>query len=189
MVTMSKKKGYYVFVLTINNPTVSDFRAVSALRDETSYAIHGVFGREHFTLKAKQEGKTAHLQACIAFGVPTSWLDVKRLFPRAHIETKMRTNYATIVAYCKKENDYFEFGDELFAHWLLEREAKGLTRDETCGTVELGSRDLHDDDSPDFNDEGEGDQGEEVSITSSDPESSSCSCCGLPLPDYPKYWD
>lgn len=91
------------FCLTINNYQDSDFDVFDSLSTKSIYAIAG---------REVAKTGTPHLQCFIAFKNETSFQTVRALFPRAHIE-KMRTTVERSVDYCKKEDDYVEYGSYL----------------------------------------------------------------------------
>jgi len=91
--------------LTINNWTRSDEAAFEALATTTIYTVYG---------KEIARTGTPHLQCFIMFTNDKSFLSVRKLFPRAHIE-KMKTTISRSIEYCKKECDYVESGSMALA--------------------------------------------------------------------------
>lgn len=131
---MSKSNGY---CLTINNPqparfvqsgsslipAESDF--VSTLKshnmtvgDEVVHYIvgyEGGYSKESHRINNFREMKgykplTPHLQCAIYFKDPKSFKEVKKIFPRAHIE-RLRMPYVAAWFYCKKEGVYDQKGN------------------------------------------------------------------------------
>lgn len=85
---------------TINNPTTDDDNNIQNLVAECKYVI---IGRE------KGDNGTPHYQGYCSFNNTTRFGKIKRLLPRAHIE-KQRGNNIQAIDYCKKENDFSEWG-------------------------------------------------------------------------------
>ncbi len=83
--------------LTINNPVVDD------VPDDKSQFEYIIVGNEVGT-----EG-TNHLQMYICFNSRVRLTQVKKLFPRAHIE-RMRGSPTQAAAYCKKDGDFEDWG-------------------------------------------------------------------------------
>ena len=110
------------WVFTLNNPTADDEAAIEQLfeREQVRYCV---YGRE----LAPTTG-TLHLQGFIRFIGRRQFNHVRDLLPRSHIEVA-RGSAAQAAAYCKKDGDYVEFGDntdnrgrrtdiEQFVEWL-----------------------------------------------------------------------
>jgi hypothetical protein len=129
---MSKSNG---FSITINNPrparliegamvpAESDF--VSTLKMHNIVVgvevIHYIVGYEggysresirknNFRELHGYKPLTPHLQCAIYFKDPKSFKEVKKIFPRAHIE-RLRLPYVAAWFYCKKEGVYDQKGD------------------------------------------------------------------------------
>lgn len=102
---MSKKsagrsRGY---VFTLNNYTPEEVENVKLLAD-TDEVRYLVFGHE----VAPTTG-TPHLQGFILFENQTAFGTVRKLIPRANIQTRRATDFQAS-EYCKKEGDFFEAG-------------------------------------------------------------------------------
>lgn len=72
--TQSKSRGY---CFTINNPTGWDDADIDKVKEATIYGVYGI--------EVGEEG-TRHYQGFIRFEHPVSFMRVKGLLPRAHIE-------------------------------------------------------------------------------------------------------
>lgn len=89
------------WVFTINNYTDSDIEALSRCGSEEAKYL--IFGKE------TGENGTPHLQGYVEFKNPRTLRGVSRLIPRAHLEIA-RGSSEQAAAYCKKDNDFTEFG-------------------------------------------------------------------------------
>lgn len=111
---------------TINNYTAVDVLVLTALADNVTYLV---FGRE------VGETGTPHLQGYVIFNTNHRLNAAKQaISPRAHLEVARGTNQQAS-DYCKKDNDYQEFGilpgpvgrtqrfDEL-KQWVIEQPSK-----------------------------------------------------------------
>lgn len=96
---MAKFRGY---CFTLNNYTEDEENIIYSLPWEYSDS-YGVVGKEI------GESGTPHLQGYIRFKNATSFNTVKALLPRAHWESQQGT-VDQAANYCKKEDDYFEWG-------------------------------------------------------------------------------
>jgi hypothetical protein len=131
---MVKSNGY---ALTINNPkparlvqdnsvvipAESDFVTTLRCHDMTvgKEVVHyivgyeGGYSREAYRKNNFREMKgykplTPHLQCAIFFREPKSFKEVKKIFPRAHIE-RLRLPYVAAWFYCKKEGVFDQRGN------------------------------------------------------------------------------
>lgn len=97
---MSRSKSW---CFTLNNWTNDELQSITALasRDEVPYLI---FGREI------GDNQTPHLQGFIQLSVRQRLPYLRRLIPRAHFEAARGTPKQA-ADYCKKDNDYDEFGE------------------------------------------------------------------------------
>lgn len=86
------------FVFTVNNPSQEDENNLQ----EIGYQ-YLVYGRE------KGENGTPHLQGYCELTHRRTFVKLKEIMPRAHIEAR-RGNQQQAIAYCKKEGIYYEFG-------------------------------------------------------------------------------
>lgn len=119
-------KMHKAYCLTVNNPTKMDHDMVHLLLDPANMfkysLIHFVVGYEHYNIiSVKYAKKTPHLQIAMCFSEPKSFFDIKRLFPRAHIES-IRTSYNRAVSYCLKEADQGmqrQVGSKSYANFKL----------------------------------------------------------------------
>lgn len=93
-----RSKGW---CFTINNPTDADDEELQVLRDRTTY---GVVGRE------VGESGTPHYQGFVRFSTATRFAAVKRLLPRAHLESQ-RGSVHQAADYCKKDGTFDEWGE------------------------------------------------------------------------------
>lgn len=84
---------------TINNPTDED--DLTPLKDVSRYGVAG--------LEVGDEG-TTHIQGFIYFATKRSLSQMKKLLPRAHLEV-MRGSWEQASDYCKKENNFHEWGE------------------------------------------------------------------------------
>lgn len=119
----SGRRQGYAYCLTINNPTVADYMQVDKIVEDPAelQVAHFVCGWEHFNIvDLKYRKLTPHLQIAVCFGAHTPWREVKRMFPRAHIEP-LRGTYVRAVDYCLKEARAIQVqaGDLDFAKFLL----------------------------------------------------------------------
>jgi len=89
------------FPFTINNYTEDDIKSIEALQ------THNV--KYYIYAKETGESGTPHLQCFVQFVNPRSLKSVSKLLPRAHIEVMEREAHHN-VAYCRKENDFIEYG-------------------------------------------------------------------------------
>lgn len=115
---------------TINNPTDDD---VTLLRTTSSLSTYLVWGRE-----VGEQG-TPHLQGFCIFPTPQRLRGAKRhLGTRAHLEAARGSSEAA-ATYCKKENDFEEFGQVPasqgqrndfadFKQWVVEQPQKPTAR-------------------------------------------------------------
>ena len=85
--------------LTINNYTQVD----EAIFNNPPLFKYAIYGRE------KGENGTPHLQAFVTMWKQTRLSEMKKIFPRAHLEIK-RGTIQEAVAYCKKDMDFQEYG-------------------------------------------------------------------------------
>lgn len=95
---MSRSRGY---CFTINNPTGWDEADIEGLSTAAEYYV---YGRE-----TGEEG-TPHLQGYVRFKNAISFMRIKQLLPRAHIEVQKGTCLEA-ANYCKKDGDYVEWGE------------------------------------------------------------------------------
>lgn len=91
------RKGYCI---TTNNPTEDEERRFHDIK-----FTYSIFGRE----KAPNTG-TAHLQGYVHYAKQVRFNNVKADFPNSHITVANGTAEQN-QTYCKKENDYVEFGE------------------------------------------------------------------------------
>lgn len=96
------KKNAYCF--TVNNPTPEDEEKLKKL-EKDSRVRYFVIGHE-----TGEEG-TPHYQGYIYFKSRVVFDTVKKLLPRAHIE-ESRGSVDEASDYCKKDGDFYEFGDK-----------------------------------------------------------------------------
>jgi len=85
---------------TINNPTDEDHASIQKLVEDAQYVIVGN--------EVGSEG-TPHLQGYCFYKNTTRFSRIKDILPRAHIEKQKGNNIAAI-DYCKKDEDYKEWG-------------------------------------------------------------------------------
>lgn len=85
---------------TINNPTGWDIVDIERLTEKSTYTIYG---------KEVGEEGTPHLQGYSYFKERKSFKQFKELLPRAHIE-KQKGSFAQAIDYCKKDDDWKEWG-------------------------------------------------------------------------------
>lgn len=106
----ARKARHYVF--TLNNPTyvemvAFDNQCVKMTVPVIDYMIRGYEGFG--------EGRTPHIQGAVCFSKPVSWRQAKEyLGPRTHVEP-VKTLFSSAIYYCRKENDFKEFGNALVA--------------------------------------------------------------------------
>nr|WAE42269.1 MAG: replication associated protein [Cressdnaviricota sp.] len=93
--------GARTWCLTINNYTAKDVHCFELIKPISKYWIYG--------LEMSKDLKTPHLQCYILFNKDVTFYEVKGFFRRAHIEIA-RKDSNTNIAYCKKENNFVEFG-------------------------------------------------------------------------------
>lgn len=91
------------WVFTLNNYTPAEEQRVKDVFASASVR-YGVFGRE------TGAGGTPHLQGFCVFTGNQRFNAVRRLFPRAHVESARGTTQQAR-SYCIKDGDYFECGD------------------------------------------------------------------------------
>lgn len=101
--TRSRSRGW---VWTINNPTGWDDADVERLADSAKYVVYG---------KETGENGTPHYQGYAYFSTVKSFLQIKELIPRAHIE-KQRGSITQAIDYCKKDGDIKEFGERPYGN-------------------------------------------------------------------------
>lgn len=94
---MARSRGY---VWTINNPTGWDDSDIERLIAEAQYVCYG---------KEQGDEGTPHYQGYVYFTNLKSFLQVKNLIPRAHIEPQKGTCDQAI-EYCQKDGEWKEFG-------------------------------------------------------------------------------
>lgn len=88
---------------TINNYSPLDEQDCNECKDNDSVG-YLIVGKE-----CGVEG-TPHLQGVIYFRTLKSLRQVKALLPRAHLE-RMRARCCDAAAYCKKDGDFWEYGE------------------------------------------------------------------------------
>lgn len=88
------------FVFTINNPRDSDLRELRLLESECQYLV---FGRE------TGQGGTKHLQGYIELRKRQRVGQLAKALRRAHLEVR-RGTAEQADAYCKKDRDFYTFG-------------------------------------------------------------------------------
>lgn len=98
--TQTSKAKNWVF--TLNNYTEEELQFFQGLHATNKDVLYVLFGRE-----VGEEG-TPHLQGMLCFSKRFTMGNMKRLNPRAHFECTRRL--AESVVYCKKDNDFFEYG-------------------------------------------------------------------------------
>lgn len=98
VITRERSRGW---VFTINNPTGWDDVDIEQAKDESQYLIYG---------KEVGEEGTPHYQGFVYFRTLKSFLQVKTLLKRAHLE-KQRGSLESAIDYCKKDGDWYESGD------------------------------------------------------------------------------
>lgn len=92
--------------MTINNPIDMDDLQLKLFQDQCDYMV---IGKEHWEPK---EGEQRHYQIYLKTKNPMSFVAMKKLFARAHIEPKVRAaTVAQAADYCKKEGNFEEFGE------------------------------------------------------------------------------
>lgn len=96
----------YAYCWTINNYTIADDQNISALEDDPRVRYF-VYGRE------VGAAGVPHYQGYIYFHSRIAFNSVKKLLPRAHIESQ-RATIEQAIDYCKKDGDFTEFGDKPF---------------------------------------------------------------------------
>lgn len=115
------------FVFTVNNYTDDDVKALDAF--ECSYMIYGY---------EKGESGTPHLQGYCEMKQQKSLKQLKKAFPRAHIE-KRRGTAEQAADYCKKDGNFVEKG-------VLSQQGKRndiiALRDEVKGNPTITTREL-----------------------------------------------
>lgn len=94
----TRAKGW---CFTINNPTGWDDADIEKVKEVCEYIVIG---------KEKGEEGTPHYQGFVRFKHAQTFLRVKTLLQRAHIE-KQKGTAAQAADYCKKEGDFEEFGE------------------------------------------------------------------------------
>lgn len=99
MVTEEKYRGW---VWTINNPTPNDINHINSTIDKAKYLVYGE--------EVGEEG-TPHYQGYVYFKNRVRFTTVKSLLPRAHIEIQ-RGSILQAITYCKKDNNFHEWGDQ-----------------------------------------------------------------------------
>jgi hypothetical protein len=119
---MSRSRGY---CFTVNNPTQEDYTQLEEL--ECKYVV---YGRE-----VGEEG-TKHLQGYAYFHTLKSLRQVKKVLPRAHIESQ-RGSFSQAISYCKKDGDFVERGSP-----PIEAKAAGLKGAEKRKRKNLACLDL-----------------------------------------------
>ena len=103
MPRLTTSSRHRAFCWTINNPTDADHAAVAdhAVKD-ASYLCYG---------KERGASGTDHLQGYVHFKHPVSPKTAnRRLGGRAHVEPR-REDVDSAINYCKKEGNFFEWGD------------------------------------------------------------------------------
>lgn len=93
------------FVFTINNPTEDDEELITSNvgDDDTSFICYVIYGHE------EGDGGTYHLQGFCQLHKQKTLRQVKKIFPRAHIEKVLGTQLQAI-QYCKKDGHFDEYG-------------------------------------------------------------------------------
>lgn len=87
---------------TINNPTGWDESDVTNLVNAAKYVVYG---------KETGEENTPHWQGYCYFENAKTFTGIRQLLPRAHIE-RQRGSCEQAIEYCKKDNDFQEWGDK-----------------------------------------------------------------------------
>lgn len=85
---------------TINNPTEDDDECIKKAIEDCAYLVYG---------KETGEEGTLHYQGYLWYKTNVRFGRIKRLLPRAHIE-KQRGSNEQAIEYCKKDNDWYEWG-------------------------------------------------------------------------------
>lgn len=96
--TNERSRGW---CFTINNPTGWDDADIEKLAEAAQYVCRG---------KEVGEEQTPHYQGYCYFKNKKSFLQIKTLLPRAHIE-KQRGTFDEAIDYCQKDGDWKEWGD------------------------------------------------------------------------------
>jgi len=89
----------YGWCFTINNPH-QDTDDLTPLESVSRYGVAGI--------ETGEEG-TLHIQGFVYFATKRSLAQLKKLLPRAHLE-RMRGTWEQAADYCKKENNFKEWG-------------------------------------------------------------------------------
>jgi len=92
-------------VFTINNPTEEDEETFTAAIEPNGCINYIIYGHEE-----EGENEVYHLQGYAQFNKALTLTAVKKIFPRAHIESVKGTTKQAI-DYCKKEGYWDEFGE------------------------------------------------------------------------------
>lgn len=103
METRARSRGW---CFTINNPTGWDDVDVDLAVEQSKYLIYG---------KEVGENGTPHYQGYVYFAAVKSFIQVKELLKRAHIE-KQKGPISKAIDYCKKDGDFKEFGERPYAN-------------------------------------------------------------------------
>jgi len=125
---------HYAFVLTINNPRITDTDAINQLARDRDLLAHMVVGNEGYSL-----GRTPHYQMAVCFKVKKSWKEVKAMFSRAHIE-QLRYDYSLASAYCEKEGLYQHYGSLDEAKTILFHDALAKVNRTKPDSVKVASK-------------------------------------------------
>lgn len=115
------KKGY-AWCLTINNPRfVPDIKMIEdIIKDPDSHEVAFLYaGREHYSMiDIKYRKLTPHFQMIIVFGAKKTFKDVKKLFPRAHIEAAVGSFLQAYSYCCKEDKNGYKCGQQGWAEYL-----------------------------------------------------------------------
>lgn len=107
MIKRKRINTSYSWCLTINNPRyIPDIKTVeSIVANPEDYEVAYMYvGREHYNMiDIKYRKLTPHFQMLITFGCRKTFKDVKKLFPRAHIEATVGS-FRQALNYCLKED-------------------------------------------------------------------------------------
>jgi len=115
------------WVFTLNNYTEEDVESLRRLASTVQYLV---FGRE-----VAPTTNTPHLQGFLIFHTNQRFNAVSRAIPRSHLGVSRGTP-AQASTYCKKENDFEEYGSlptpkgpkpgvyEVFRDWIISRPTK-----------------------------------------------------------------
>lgn len=92
-----RARGY---CFTINNPSSWDDADIANLVDKAQYVVRG---------KETGEENTPHYQGYVYFKEKKSFIFVKNIIPRAHIEAQ-KGSFDEAILYCQKDGDWQEWG-------------------------------------------------------------------------------